>query len=112
MRKNLMQNGGIIIAEAVMLLLARKSREKVWAHQICHDIAMNVPLSGKDFLAVVTEDPDVQRYHTADEIHAMTGPACYISTAISQVEETARNTKATRRIAERTLRKILNAGST
>lgn len=110
MRENLMLNGGVILAEAVMLTLAKKSRRKVWAHQLCHEIAMKVAKKGDDFLAAVTENPEVRRYLSPTDIRAMANPQFYIGTAVSQVEESARAAKGIRRMVERAFKDSLAIG--
>lgn len=109
MRKNLMMNGGVIMAEAVMLLLAKKSRRKVWAHQLCHDIAMTAASKGGDFIEAVSRNPEVRQYLTAADIKAMSNPTFYVGTAVSQVDETAKLARFTRRLAEQVFRKTLYA---
>lgn len=109
MRRNLMSNGRLIMAEAVMLLLARKSRRKVWAHQLCHDIAMEVAAKGGDFIDTIAKHRDVKRYLSAGEIKDIADPGFYIGTAISQVEVTARESRARRRVVERVFRKTVFA---
>lgn len=107
MRKNVMQNGGVIMAEAVMLLLAKKSRKKVWAHQLCHDIAMRSASEGGDFLKSVSAHPEVRKYLSAADIRAIAAPAFYVGTAVSQVEDTAKVSKLKRRLAEQTFKTTL-----
>ena len=109
MRTNLMMNGGVIMAEAVMLLLAKKSRKKVWAHQLCHDISMTVTGKGGNFIEAVAANPEVRQHLTASDIKAMSDPAFYIGTAVSQVEETAKVARLKRRLAEQAFRKTLYA---
>lgn len=111
MKQNLMLNGGVILAEPVMLLLAKRSRRKVWAHQLCHDIAMKVAGEGGDFLAAVSAHPDVRRYLSTADIAAIADPAFHVGTAVSQAEEAARSARSVRRIAERAFRRHLYAKS-
>lgn len=111
MRKNLMVNGGVIMAEAVMLLLAKKSRKKVWAHQLCHDIAMTVSGSDSNFIEAVTANPSVRQYLSAADIKAMTDPTFYVGTAVSQVEETVKVARQQRRVAEQVFKRTLYARS-
>lgn len=110
MRRNLMSNGRLIMAEPVMLLLATRSRRKVWAHQLCHDISMEVAATGDDFIDAVARHPEVKRYLNAGDIRAIADPDFYIGTAITQVEETARASRACRRFVEGSFRKTVFAG--
>jgi len=105
MRRNMMSNGGLIMAEPVMLLLAKKSRRKVWAHQLCHDISMELAATGGDFVDAVARHPEVRRYLNAAEIRAIADPEFYTGTAVQQVEDTARESRVRRRVLERAFRK-------
>jgi adenylosuccinate lyase len=89
MRQNVLANGGLIMAEAVMLLLAKRSGRKVWAHQHCHNIAMRVAANGGTLSAAMSEDPEVTKYLTSTEIRDACKPEQYIGTAVQQVERTA-----------------------
>ena len=91
MRENLMQNGGLIMSESIMLLLAKRSGRKVWAHQTCHDIAMRVAASGGSLANAMAKDAKVGEYLSEKEIHDALDPQHYIGTAVEQVE---RSTKA------------------
>lgn len=111
MRENLMSNGGLIMAEAVMLLLARKSRRKVWAHQLCHDIAMSIAAKGGDFVEAVAAHPEVRRYLSPQEVKSIADPGFYVGTAVSQVMETARLARKQRRLLEKAFRKTVFANA-
>jgi adenylosuccinate lyase len=104
MRENLMQNGGLIMSESIMLLLAKRSGRKVWAHQLCHDIAMQVAANGGSLANAMAEDTRVAEYLSAKEIHEALDPQRYIGTAVEQVE---RSTEACAK-KNRDLKKIFN----
>jgi adenylosuccinate lyase len=112
MRQNVMVNGGLIMGEAVMLLLAKKSRKKVWAHQLCHDIAMKVVNEGGDFIEAAASHPEVKRHLSAAEIKAISEPEFYVGTAISQVEETARIAKVQRGVLKNAFGRTVFAAET
>lgn len=88
MRRNMMANGGLIMSEAVMLLLAERSRRKVWAHQHCHDISMRVAAEGGDLVDAMCADREVSRYLRADEIREACRPERYVGTALQQIDRT------------------------
>ena len=88
MRDNMLINGGLIMSEALMLLLAKRSRRKVWAHQICHDIAMKVAREGGDLADAMSASSEVTRYLSPAEIRDACRPEEYIGTAIEQVNRT------------------------
>lgn len=104
MRENMLRNGGLIMSEAVMLLLAKRSGRKVWAHQHCHDISMRIAEEGGDLVDAMIADPDVRRYLDRSEIREACRPEYYIGTAAQQVDRTA--AECARRVAGalRTLR--------
>src|SRR5690606_9546949 len=58
MRENALRNGGLIMSEALMLALAKRSRRKVWAHQHCHNIAMRVSQEGGQLVDAMSTDSD------------------------------------------------------
>jgi adenylosuccinate lyase len=89
MRKNVLRNGGLIMSEALMLLLAKRSRRKVWAHQHCHDIAMRVAANCGDLAEAMIADGQITKYLTPAEIRDAAQPEQYIGTAVQQVERTA-----------------------
>jgi adenylosuccinate lyase len=107
MRSNVMMNGGLIMSESLMLLLAKRSRRKVWAHQLCHDIAMNVAANGGTLADAMAHNAEVARYLTAADIREATRPESYIGTAISQVNEATKLCASTKRSALHTLRRTV-----
>jgi 3-carboxy-cis,cis-muconate cycloisomerase len=88
MRENTLRNGGLIMSEALMLLLAKRSRRKVWAHQHCHNISMRVAQEGGDLADAMSADPEVTRYLSGKEIREACKPEQYIGTAMQQVDRT------------------------
>lgn len=90
MRENMMMNGGLIMSEALMLLLAKRSGRKVWAHQLCHDIAMEVAAGGGSLADAMIAHDEVTKYLSPAEIRDAFRPEAYIGTAVEQVERTLR----------------------
>jgi 3-carboxy-cis,cis-muconate cycloisomerase len=88
MRENVLMKGGLIMSEALMLLLAKRSRRKVWAHQHCHDIAMRVASGGGTLADAMSADAEVTKYLTPAEIREACRPERYIGTALQQVDRT------------------------
>jgi adenylosuccinate lyase len=88
MRDNTLRNGGLIMSEALMLLLAKRSRRKVWAHQHCHNISMRVAQEGGDLAEAMSADAEVTRYLSPVEIREACRPEQYVGTALQQVERT------------------------
>lgn len=104
MRRNVMMNGGLIMSEALMLLLAKKSRRKVWAHQLCHDIAMRVATDGGSLADAMANDSSVTQYLSAAEIHEAAKPENYVGTAHRQVDEASAHCAKQVRTAVRMMR--------
>ncbi|MDH3414313.1 MAG: adenylosuccinate lyase family protein [Gammaproteobacteria bacterium] len=111
MQRNLLLNGGLIMSEAFMLLLAKTSRRKVWAHQLCHDIAMEAARSGHPIIDLLASKPEVTRYLSMGQIRAAFDPANYIGTAVSQVEDTVALCRRCAKASERILRSMLRCGA-
>lgn len=107
MRSNAMMNGGLIMSESLMLLLAKRSRRKVWAHQLCHDIAMRVAAHGGTLSDAMAQNKEVARYLTASDIREAMRPENYVGTAVSQVNEAGRLSAGTVRSAMQILRRTV-----
>lgn len=107
MRENMFMNGGLIMSEALMLLLAKRSGRKVWAHQLCHDVAMRVAAEGGSLAAAMAAHDQVRKYLNSVEIREACKPEKYIGTAVLQVERTtaacARRVKQAMSIFRRTV---------
>jgi adenylosuccinate lyase len=111
MRENTMRNGGLIMSEALMLLLAKRSRRKVWAHQHCHDISMRLAREGGNLADAMSADPDVTRYLSPVEIREACRPEHYVGTARQQVDRTTAACARQVSGAFRTLRAVLGTTS-
>jgi adenylosuccinate lyase len=111
MRENMLMNGGLIMSEALMLLLAKRSGRKVWAHQLCHDIAMKVAAEGGSLAEAMIARSEVTKYLSAAEIRDAFRPEAYIGTAIEQVERTTRACVERTAGAMRIFRSTVFAGS-
>ena len=94
------------MSEALMLLLAKRSRRKVWAHQLCHDIAMSVVANGGTLADAMCQNAEVAKYLSADEIRMAFKPESYIGTATQQVDETAAACGARVAAAQKMFRKM------
>lgn len=86
MSHNILQNGGSIMAEAIMLLLAKRSGRKVWAHQRMHNLAMKLSRTDGTLADIAAADTEICQYLSRAEIDAACLPANYVGTAVSQVE--------------------------
>ncbi len=86
MRKNLYLTNGLAMAEAVMLKLWQKSGKKVTAHTLLRNISMQVVEHGLDFKTVLSEDAEITKYLSLEEIDEATNPEKYCGDALLQIE--------------------------
>jgi len=76
MRKNLDLSGGLIMAEALMLELARQiGRQR--AHDLIYDAAQASVTQGRPFREILADDPRVSAGLTASQVDALLDPARY-----------------------------------
>jgi 3-carboxy-cis,cis-muconate cycloisomerase len=77
MRRNLDLSGGLIVSEAVMMGLGPTlGRER--AHDIVYDICRQVAASGKPFLDLLAEHPEIAQHMTRDQLAPLVDPANYL----------------------------------
>ena len=84
--KNLNLMGGLNMAEAVMIELARRGFGRQKAHEVCRDCAMKASKENREFLDVLLENVDVSKYLTKDELEEILDPHNYVGTAFRKVE--------------------------
>jgi adenylosuccinate lyase len=68
MRRNLESSNGMIMAEALMLGLSKKTGKKQTAHAIVHQAAMEAFEKGIPFDQYILEDPSIRDHLTKEEI--------------------------------------------
>ena len=76
MRENLKLGGGLIMAEALMLDLARHIGRQE-AHDVIYDAAEAAISGGSQFDAALADDPRVTKHLSGEQITAMLDPAGY-----------------------------------
>ena len=84
--KNMLLLGGLNMAEAVMMQLAREGLGRQKSHELCRDCAMKSREDGKDFLDVLAEETEISKYISRDELEKLLDPHNYIGTAVQKVE--------------------------
>ena len=107
MWKNLMERGGLIMAESVMLGLAEKSKRKVWAYQLVHDIAIKVAAKDGNFAEIISAHKDVKKHLSPQEMKKLMRPEAYIGTAAEQVNAVRTQAKKRRMLLKKSFRKCL-----
>ena len=106
---NLMEHGGLIMAESVMLGLAEKSKRKVWAHQLVHDIAIKIAAKGGNFGESITRHKDIKKYLSPADVQALLKPENYIGTAAEQVAAVRDQARKRRDWLKKRFRKTLGS---
>jgi 3-carboxy-cis,cis-muconate cycloisomerase len=89
MRQNLQITRGLILAEAVMMNLARKVGRNA-AHELLYRISMGTFAAGSTFEEALQQSPVVREHFSAEEIARLLDPAGYlgqISEAVDGVTE-------------------------
>ena len=78
MRRNLESSNGMIMAEAFMLGLSKKTGKKQTAHAIVHQAAMEAFEKGVPFDQYVLEYPSIRDHLTKEEIQGLLKPENYL----------------------------------
>jgi 3-carboxy-cis,cis-muconate cycloisomerase len=77
MRQNLGRTGGLIVSEAVMMHLGPAlGRQR--AHDLVYDVCRRVIETGRSFLDLLAEQPDIAAHTTRDELARLVDPANYL----------------------------------
>ena len=85
MRRNLDLSGGLIVAEAVMMELARHvGRQR--AHDLVYDACRGALAQGSTLLAELETRAEVTRHLDAKRLATLTEPANYLGSAVSVVD--------------------------
>jgi len=78
MAENVELTGGLLMTEAVMLALAKKTGRKETGFQIVHNVAMEAFEKGVNFKDHMGNYPEVNKYFTKEEIKSVLDPAQYL----------------------------------
>ncbi|MCA8927815.1 MAG: adenylosuccinate lyase family protein [Alphaproteobacteria bacterium] len=92
MRANLNLGGGLIMAEALMLDLARHIGRQE-AHDVIYDAAEAAISGGQSFDAALAADPRVTGHLTPEQIAAMLDPAAYTGLSGELARQAARRVR-------------------
>jgi len=85
-RRNLDSMRGLIMSEVVMMAMVSKGADRQWAHEVVRRCSMEAWRTGKHLKDVLTANPEVRRYLTAEEVERVMKPENYIGTAREQVD--------------------------
>jgi adenylosuccinate lyase len=78
MRRNLDLSNGMIMDEALMFALSKKSGKKQTAHHILHEAAMTSFEKGIPFNKLILENPAVHDHFTKEEVERLLKPENYL----------------------------------
>jgi adenylosuccinate lyase len=78
MLKNLELSNGLIMTEALMLALSKKTKQKQTAHHIFHKIAMESFEKGIPFNQCILENENIGAHLTKEEIQNLLNPENYL----------------------------------
>jgi adenylosuccinate lyase len=98
MRKNLEHPNflGQAVGERLMIRAHQKTGKRDWAHTILHDCARICREEGRWFRDVVSENADMGRLFTKDELDEIFDLTTYTGTAGLQTDQTVRALRSTR----------------
>jgi adenylosuccinate lyase len=91
MLKNLKLSNGLIMSEALMLALSKKTKKKQTAHHILHKIAMESFEKGIPFNQCILENEDICVHLTKDEIQNLLKPENYLGMNDQCIEKVIRS---------------------
>jgi adenylosuccinate lyase len=78
MKRNLEYSNGLIMTEALMIALTKKTGKKETAHHIIHAAAMEAYKKGVAFNEHVLRFQDIKDYFTQEELNKILDPANYL----------------------------------
>jgi len=87
MKDNLQISHGLIMAEALMVALAKKSKKKQTAHHILHKIAMESFNQNISFEQCVMQNSEIKKFLNQEEINKLLKPENYLGLNDEIIEE-------------------------
>jgi len=78
MEKNVNITQGLIMAENVMLALSKKTGKKESAHKLVTESAKKAVMNHRPFEEVLSENEEVRKYLSRQEIHDALNPSAYL----------------------------------
>jgi adenylosuccinate lyase len=78
MRRNIELSRGAIMAEAVMMALARKGMGRQRAYKLIRELVIKSQLENKDLKSILQENDEVRKFLNIDELNYITTPSNYL----------------------------------
>jgi adenylosuccinate lyase len=94
-RRNIELSKGQIMAERLMMLLAQKGMSRQEAHELLRNSSIKAFKEGKHLREALSENSEVMRYLSEDELEDAFDPNTYIGEAVEIVEKALKELKKT-----------------
>ncbi len=94
MRRNLERVGDFIMAERIMLELARRKMGRQKAHELIRKLSMRAMEAGKSLYEILLEEMEVLDRIPAEELEKLLNPTTYLGESKEIAEEVFRKTEA------------------
>jgi 3-carboxy-cis,cis-muconate cycloisomerase len=85
MRRNLDLTGGLIVSEAVMMGLG-PSLGRQRAHDVVYDVCRAVIITGRPFLDLLAENPEIAAHMSREQLAPLVDPANYLGLCSEMVD--------------------------
>jgi adenylosuccinate lyase len=97
MRSNMDLTQGRMMSEAVMLALAKKGLGRQTAHELTRELAVKSHNEQRPFKEVLSENSQVKKVLTPEEIDKVMDPRNYLGTATKQIDNVIKKTRKERK---------------
>jgi adenylosuccinate lyase len=97
MRKNMDLTQGRMMSEAVMLALAKKGLGRQTAHELTRELAVKSHNQQRPFKEVLSENSQIKKVLTSEEIDKVMDPRNYLGTATKQIDNVIEKTRKERK---------------
>jgi adenylosuccinate lyase len=90
MRRNIELSRGAIMAEAVMMALARKGMGRQRAYKLIRELVIKSQLENKDLKSILQENDEVRKFLNIDELNYIITPSNYLGKTEDIILDTIR----------------------
>ena len=87
MKRNLEQSKGLVMTEALMIALTKKTGKKETAHHIIHTVAMGAYEKGIAFNEYLVHFPGIKEYFTQEELNEVLDPENYLGLTAACIDQ-------------------------
>ena len=93
MEKNVTITQGLVMAENMMLALSKKSGKKESAHKLITESAKKAAMNHRSFEEVLSENEEVRKYLSRQEIHDALNPSTYLGLIEELIDKVLKSSK-------------------